>query len=726
MFGSANVLVCAVEVKEGDIYNWETIDKIDRITRRLLVLSGSNPTQLVSLTHPRLKDVKVTGWGIKIQPLINDSISRNELGLKNIRYAVHTNEGIIGFYVSEDEKKAAIYAGFWEEGVNPINLYEEIQEIQKIEGNENTNIHFTGYPALYAYVYHLAPQIYYVFIGTFIILILLLYLYFRSLSGVLLPMISAGVSGIWGLGFISLLGYSLDPLILVVPVVITARAVSHSVQCLARYNEERMHHDHLKAIVKGYGELFAPATLAIITDAIGLLLISVSTIPLMRYLGIFASFWIITIVVTVPTLTPILLSYFKTPIAPTNKSGCIKSIYSHIGAWLVSPSYGKARYAVIFIALMILVIGPFFAIKLKPGNTEAGEALLYASHPYNKSFDFFNRNFVGATQLVVVVEGKTENAIRDYETLNSMASFQRYMETEGKAGGTLAFNNFIMRIYRMFHEGYPKWEMIPKDQTVLRQISQLILINSNPGEMNRFVSEDWKDATITCFYKEFNNELIKNVLSTAGKYIENNSTENADFRLAGGFMGIMAAVNEEVEFSYWVSLIVVFLTVFALCTITFKSIAAGFCLIIPLAISQIVSELFMLAKGIDLNFNSLPVAAIAAGIGIDYGIYLLARIKEETKSTDNLKAAISEAVQTTGAAIIFTATTIIGGVILWIFVDLKFQSEMGMLIALLMLLNMVCALIIIPSMAMTFKPKKIFAQSMKSDAEAQQSNSLQS
>ena len=112
----------------------------------------------------------------------------------------------------------------------------------------------------------------------------------------------------------------------------------------------------------------------------------------------------------------------------------------------------------------------------------------------------------------------------------------------------------------------------------------------------------------------------------------------------------------------------------------------------------------MLSYGIDLNINSLPVAAIAVGIGIDYGIYLLARISEEYRKSGNYAVANRTAVETTGKAIIFTATTLIAGVIFWAFVNLKFQAEMGLLLGLLMLLNMVNALVLIPSLVTILKP----------------------
>ncbi len=206
MFGSANVLVCAVEVKDGDIYNLETMGKIDRITQGLLETEGCNATQVISLTHPKLKNVNVTSWGIQIRPVMWPQFPQDDADLERIRSAVYANEGIRGFFVSPDDKAAAVMAGFWEEGVNPIKLYARIQELKAAETDDNTNIYFTGYPALYAYIYDLRVQVYTVLAATMLLMVVLLAWYFRTWQGVVLPVLSAIISAIWGLGFRELHG----------------------------------------------------------------------------------------------------------------------------------------------------------------------------------------------------------------------------------------------------------------------------------------------------------------------------------------------------------------------------------------------------------------------------------------------------------------------------------------------------------------------------------------
>jgi predicted RND superfamily exporter protein len=276
-------------------------------------------------------------------------------------------------------------------------------------------------------------------------------------------------------------------------------------------------------------------------------------------------------------------------------------------------------------------------------------------------------------------------------------------------GGTLSLADLLRRGYRMFHEGSPKWEMIPEKRYDLGQLFFLLSANMAPGEMDQFVSlPEFTHSNVTAFVSNYNNTIIKGAIEKVKEFageVESDRDSKITIELAGGILGILAAINEEVEWSYWAILAVIFSVTFLLCAITYQSFKTAFVLIIPLYISQILCELIMIFFHIDLNINSLPVAAIGVGVGIDYAIYHMSRLKEECQKTTDFDKAILVALRTTGRIIMFTASTLAAGVIFWLFSPLKFQAEMGLLILLLMLFNMTGALVFLPSLAAVFKPK---------------------
>src|SRR6185436_1743540 len=170
------------------------------------------------------------------------------------------------------------------------------------------------FPCLYTCVLEYSNQLLYIFGLTLLSLSFLLFSYFRTWTGIWVPIFSGVLSTVWGLGIASFLGFNLDPLVLVIPIFLTARALSHSVQSMDRYHEEYHRlHDRDQAIVESYSHLFEPAMSGIACDGMGLLVVAIAPIPLIQKVAIFASFWIVSIFVSVVSLHPIILAYIKPP-----------------------------------------------------------------------------------------------------------------------------------------------------------------------------------------------------------------------------------------------------------------------------------------------------------------------------------------------------------------------------------------------------------------------------
>src|SRR5262245_962400 len=152
------------------------------------------------------------------------------------------------------------------------------------------------------------------------------------------------------------------------------------------------------------------------------------------------------------------------------------------------------------------------------------------------------------------------------------------------------------------------------------------------------------------------------------------------------------------------NLILVMVTVFVLSVLTYASVVGALIVMIPSIVAQPLSEAVMYWMGIDANINSLPVAAVGIGIGIDYGYYVLSRIVEEFQRFGDHDQAIEEALMTTGRAIMFTETTLTVSVIFWVFFPMKFQSEMAILLTLLLFFHVVGALAFIPGVVSLLQP----------------------
>jgi len=812
MFGTANTLLLVVEVQNGTIFDDPaTIQKVDRITLALLHdIPGVNGEQVLSITHPKIKTTLTAGSGIKVVPLMYPRVPENKEDLEFLKLKVYTTEGVKGPFVSEDDKATQIIAGFWEEYFDLPTMWAKIQDIVKRESDANTKIYVSGPPILYAYFLEIMPKMVGVLAASIVMILLILWVEFRSWQGVVIPAFSGTLSAIWGLGFGGLWGLNLDPLVLVIPLLISARAHSHSVQSMERYHEEYHRlHDKKQAIVKSYTEIYAPAMVSLLADGLAVLTLLVARIPIIQKLAILCSFWIISIFISVVTLHPIILSFTPPPEEHVSGTGALERfmswmmvvavawlcwLYGHIPGWPVAvllgitlvglcadllfrvppPVYrsfgmGVSRFTDLFGAFFgrvylaiqtfliwlaggwrrpamavclvsLLAFGLYFQHLLKVGDTTPGAALLYPDHPYNVAFGKVNEKFLGASQLVIIAEGNAyctrggklcegsgctlcrpedegvcgqekcvqrEGAIKDADTLNELDLFARYMAERSEVGGTVTATTLLKKVFRTFHEADPKWEILPTRNDHVSQLFFLLTSGSRRGEYDRFFDINYTNATIAVFYKDYTHETIERSIARAKQYIAEHGAETANvrYRLAGGLIGILAAVNEEVEWSYRVNLALILIVVFLLSYATYVSVIGALIVMLPSLVAQPLSEAVMYLFGIDMNINSLPVAAVGIGIGIDYGYYVLSRIVEELCAGQGFDVAIRRMFETTGKTVLFTGVSLTASIIFWVFFPMKFQANMALLLVLLLGFHLMGALMFIPPMVSLFKPR---------------------
>ena len=755
MFGSANILSVIVEVKNGDIYNPATLQKIDTITKRVIGLKGVVPYQILSISSPKVKSITAREGALQIRELYYPEVPKTQEDADRVKFAVYSTKGVRGVFTALDDTAAVVHAGFWEEELDFRELYKSLTELKAQEDDANHTIYITGLPWLYTSVLQYTKQLLYIFCLTFLTLAFLLYTYFRTWTGIWVPILSGILSSVWGLGFAAVLGFNFDPLVLVIPIFLTARALSHSVQSMDRYHEEYYRlHDKQQAIIVSYSHLFQPAMSGIVTDGIGLLVVAVAPIPLIQKVAIFASFWIVSIFISVVTLHPILLSYIDPPPqshenpaakkVPMNiwaarailwamvaaayfatKGGLIPSAllafiiispglawyWLHYGdrayvawsRWTIIATEGVRRWYVVALTIALFIIFPIWGWTLKVGDMTPGSALLFPDHPYNIGYHKLNDKFLGASQLIVIADTKQPDGIKNAATLGEIEEFSDYMQGAEGASGSLTIIDVVKRLAMLYHDGDPKWGLIPESPKEIGQLFYVFTSSASAGDLDRFMDPSGRYGSVITLFRGYSHDIIANSIDY-GKRFSHNSDGHVDFKFAGGIFGILAAVNEAVENSYWTNLGLIFFLVFICLYLTYGSFVAAGLLMIPVILSQLAAEAMMVWLHIDMNVNSLPIAAAGAGVGVDYGIYHFSRMIDAYDEVGDLDEAVDYATATTGKAIIFTGTTMIAGTGFFYLSDLKFLAEMGLLLTLLMTFNKFGALIVVPALVKVIRP----------------------
>ena len=709
--GGSHMVLFMLKVKQGDIWNIPTLKKIQHIQEYLDSIDGVNHYQVTSMASPRVKQVEVTsGGGLSFSPIMAE-VPKTDLEIQELMRNVHLNDAVYGPMIAYNNQAALVTANFIEGSFSYDDVFSKVNQLVRDMTDEQTEAFASGEPMLTGWIFHYRVETVKILFFTFGVMLLLLFIYYRNLTGMAIPMISALVSSVWGLGFCGILGYSLDPLILVIPLLCAAITISHSVQMCQRYFELLdEYRDKEKASVMTMESILPPGLLGTVCAAGGVFAVAVAPIPLLQKLAVFCGFWISSIAINVMILNPILFQYFGIPrniekiVRPHENNFLEKRVLGGF-AYLAT---GKSAYTVVVVGAILLVTTSFIAVtKMQIGDIHQGSPILWPNSEYNIATGKINSNFPGTEELFFIVEGKEPGLIRQAEIQQKIRDAQIFMEQSPAVGFTLSIADFSPVVNKIIHAGDPKWEVIPEDPVMMGSVMNVVIGGSAPGDFDRLMSRDHKDANIVVWAKDHKGDTIRQIVKRARHWIElNKDYDQLEFRLASGYLGILAAVNEVVAQAQAQNIILILGTIFIFCGLVYRSVVAPLMLLSTLVLAKFMTMGFMVMNGISLNVNTIPVASIGIGVGVDYSIYVLSRIIEEYQRYRDLNKAIPVALRTTGKAVTFTATTLVGGVILWYFMSsLRFQAEMGLLLALIIFINMVLTLVLLPALVYVFKPK---------------------
>ena len=704
-FGGANNVNVMLKVDKGDVFTQEVLTKIYEMTQAMDRIKGVNHDQISSIGHRTTRYLTVSSGTIGTPPVMRrPPKSQEEVDL--IRKICYNTESIYGQLVSVNGQALLMKANFLEGKLDYKTLFDQIQRTVKepFETADQT-VWIAGEPQLYGWIYYYATEVFYIFIGAMIVCWLLLYFYFHDWRGALRPTITGVVSAFWGLGMQSLMGYSMDPLALVIPFFVTARAISHSVQMHERYYEEyrKWNWDKEKAIVAAFAELFVPTMSGIVTDALGMLAIVVVPVVILQNIAISASIWVASVAISELLLNPIVYHYLKAPERENvigRDEGPFQRLMYTCADWIVAPK--NARLIVIFWVVAFL-LSLTQVRHLTIGDPTASTPLLHEDSPYNLAHREIQGYFGGIEPLIIVVEGRDKGVLKDPAVLRSMEKFQRFLERDPDVGYSFSLADIVSAINMTFYDMQPRWSVIPAETAKISALFFYYFAGAPPGETSKFLDPSYTTSHVTFYCRNHQGDNVARILDHARTFVKENPMERADFRLAGGLIGVTGAANEEILKNDILMNLLGFGTIFLIVMFTYRSAVASLVMMIGLFLANGVVNAYMGYRNVGINLQSLPIVTVGVGFGIDYALYIVSRAVEEYKG--DVSEAVRIGLATSGKAVTFTAITLVLSTLLWAFSNIRFCSEMGLLLALWMGISFFGSCTFVPALLVLWKPK---------------------
>lgn len=703
-FGGANRVIIALTVPEGNIFTPEFFAALKGVTNEVFFIPGVDRPSVTSLFTPNVRFVEIVEDGFSGGNVIPADFEPTPEGMEQVRQNI-IKSGRVGQLVSNDFTGAIVQAQLLD--VDPATgvkldylavaryLEERIRDPYVKQGASiGLRIHIIGFARLMGDISDGALEVLIFLAISMFLTGGFVHFYTRAFRLTIWPMLCSVIAVVWQLGLLNALGFGIDPLSILVPFLVFAIGVSHGVQMVRAFRNAVFDGaDPETAARMAFRTILVPGAIALITDTIGFITMILIKIEIIHDLAITASLGVGLILITNLVLLPVLLSTVTLSKALRAR---VKLAEPRTRAfWKKVNRITEPVPSALIIALSIALggYGLVQSAKVQIGDLDAGSPELRLDSRYNRDTAVITERFsIGVDILSVIVE-TVPNGCIDSEIMRLINDFEWHVRNVPGVQSTISLSSVAKVLNAGWNEGSLKWRIIPENPQVLAQA--ISPIETSSGLLNA----DGSVMPVVAFLSDHKAETITAVVAAVKEFSETHPSDRVKFRLASGSVGVMAATNEVVKNAQFPIVAWVFGAVIVLCLVTFLSVRATLCIVLPLTLVSLLSYALMFHLGIGLKPQTLPVVALGVGIGVDYGIYLFSSLQLSFAKGMTFAEAMPMAFVKTGSAVMFTGVTLAAGVTTWIFSDLKWQADMGILLTFMFLVNMLAAIIVLPALA---------------------------
>jgi len=728
VFGSRYVGVIGITPKEGDVFNTKVLEKVQRITAKLRETPRVVKANLLSVAARRAKDIRGTDEGMEVKQMMTDVPTTPEQ-MAILKDALQRNTAYMNSVVSEDFKTITILAEVRD--ATPAELKEgkggfsyvnnKIVEIVDAERDDSVDIVVTGYPAFLALLEKFSSR------GGMLLLIaigiigVIHYEAFRTMQGLILPLVTPIVAVTWGKGFMGLANVPLDIFNMTTPILILAVGAGHAVQMLKRYYEEynilRQNPDltpkmaNQQAVIESIVKIGPVMLTAGLVAAAGFLSLMIFDIVSIRVFGIFAGVGILSVLVIEMTFIPALRAVLPAPGEKEARMEREERFWDRVTNFYANTLVGANRNKIFMIA------GILIALAL------AGMSQLRIESALKKYFDpdlpllvadkKLNERMAGTNNIYLLIEGDKPDAIKDPAVLKAIDELQVYLTTRPNIGKVMSIAEFIKRMNQSMNSDKPEFFKIPDKQETIAEYLLLYSMSGEPGDFDPYVDYDYRLANMVVFTHSDSTADMHVLWSEIQAFVKDKFPPNIKVNI-GGSVAQSAAITDVIVKDKILNVIQIASVVLLATAFVFRSFIAGLLVVTPLLLSVLVNMGLMGWLGMRLNVPTALTSALAIGIGADYAIYMLFRLREEVAKGTELELAVHKVLNTAGKACLFVASAVAGGYAVQAGSRGYYpHTWTAILIGTAMLVSVTAALTVMPALVLKFRPSFIFKGAKK-------------
>ncbi len=701
--GGSNSIIIVLRANEGNIWNPKFMAKLNAVTQDVFFLPGVARSTVTSLWTPNTRYLEVTEDGFIAGDVIPGTITAGNMSDEDIPLVQNNviRGGFVGRLVANDFSAAMVRAELQE--INPktrekldyFELASQLEtQIREKHENEDFTIHIVGFAKMIGDIAEGAQSVMMFFALAFVLTAASVYFYSRSLILTFVPLVCSLVSLVWQFGILTVLGFGLDPLAILVPFLVFAIGVSHGVQQINLISKEiTAGANSMEAAKASFRQLLIPGSMALVTDLVGFGTLYWIKIGMIQELAITASIGVALKIVTNLLMLPLLASYFQFDAGYKERITRARAQRDKI--MLALANVAKPRNAII---TFTICVGLFAVAYVQSQDRHVGD--LHAGAPEMRPDARYNvdsravveRFSIGLDVLTVIVETPAQSCV-SYGYMRELDKFSWHMANVPGVTSVLSLPTLTKVSAAGWAEGNLKFTALPRNRSALVQATDPIPKSSG------LYNESCSLMPVMVFTADHKATTINEVIGAVKQWRQDNPVEGITYRLASGNVGIWAATNEVIAESELPMMLAVYAVIIILVFGTYRDWRATVCCCLPLTLATFLGYWFMKELEIGLKVATLPVMVLAVGIGVDYAFYIFSRLQVHINEGMNVTDSYRQTLLETGNAVIFTAITLAVGVATWSLSELQFQADMGLLLTFMFMVNMICAVTALPALA---------------------------
>ena len=696
----ANRLTIVVRARNGKIWTRSGLTRLYDVTQAVMFLPGVSRGSVQSLWTPNSFVNEITEEGFRADPIISGTVTPDKLDDETIAGIARTTAlgGYVGTLVARDQTSAMITAEINEYDKNGVHIdyvaYNRVleEQIRARFEDQGYEIQIIGFAKQIGDIADGASAVLEFCLVALLLTAAAVYWYCHSVRFTVLTLVCSLTSLVWQFGTLRLMHYGLDPLAVLVPFLVFAIGVSHGVQQINFIVRQISHgRSTYDACRDSFSGLLIPGTLALVTAFVSFNTLLLIPIPMVRELAITASLGVAYKIVTNLVMLPLAASYFKFDSSYAERAVIKRDQRAHWLRALARVAEPRNALVVLAITAVVFTTAIWQSRDRVIGTLQPGAPELRADARFNRDAVSISTHYdTGLDWLTVVFEAPPDScenvAIGIYQ--------DRFAWAMQPVEGVLSITSFASQL-RQYNEGYnegnPKMAVVPIDPgnyaALATEISRV------PGMMRK----DCSMTAVHLYLADHKATTINRVIAAVKEFRFRQPMDGVKIRLAAGNAGVLAATNEEVEHSELPMMLYVYAAIALLVFVVYRDLRAVLACCLPLTIGTFVGYWFMKELEIGLTVATLPVMVLSVGIGVDYAFYIYNRLQLHLAKGQDIVKAFEHSILEVGTATIFTAITLAVGVATWSFSALKFQADMGKLLAFMFMVNMVMAMTVLPA-----------------------------